>query len=350
MEIPEFEPKAEDESERSITLLKWFAKVAMGAFVMTSAVSMGIWGASYYYKPKLTQAFPAPGRMVDVGGYEMHIQCMGQGEPTVVLEADHHDFSVQWAMVQPEVARYSRVCVYDRAGMGWSSPSPKPRTSSHMVDELHALLQNAGETAPYVMVGHFLGGLNARLYAHRFPQEVKGMVLLDAAHEDQHNNIPELEDASRKSALLFNVMQWAQKLGALAVTPEAIPDKGLNGEALQRYRAILATKHYFETAKDEADALPDSLKELQQAQMSDLGRMPLIVVSRGMKAEMPGLSTSQSGEFESRWNQLQQELAQLSTNSRQIRALRSGHYIHLSEPQLVVRAVREVLLQVRKQG
>lgn len=331
-------------------MIKWFFKLFGSTSLMLLMGCALIWAASYYFVPKLENEYPAPGRLVDVGGYEMHIRCLGKGKPTVIMEADSNEFSVQWANIQPRVAKYSRVCAYDRAGLGWSSRGDKPRTSSHMVEELHTLLKNAGEQGPYVFVGHSFGGLNARLFSHQYPGSVQGMVLVDSAHENQHQQIPELKDVGSKMALLYKVMQMASKIGALAVTPEAIPENGLVGDALDQYRAVLATKDYFKTAEEETRSLSSSLTELQLAELNTLGDMPLVVLSRGMMDPLLGMSDKQLPEYEKRWRGLQQELTHLSSNSRHIHALKSRHFIHLSEPDIVIRAIREVLLQIRKYG
>lgn len=317
---------------------------------MFGIVILGIWGASKHYKPELESSYPAPGRMVDVGGYKMHIQCMGHGSPTVVMDAGSNEFSVQWTSVQSKVAIYSRVCVYDRAGLGWSARGYNPRTSSFMVKELHQLLENADEPGPYVMVGHSFGGLNARLYTHEYPEQVQGLVLVDSAHEDQIERIPALEDVGKKMTLLFKVMQLAYKTGALAVSPESIPDRGLTGDALDQYRAVLATKNHFKAAEEESRALAASFEEIKAMNVTSLGNLPLVVVSRGMKAPLMGMEESDLAAYESSWKNMQSELVSLSSNGRQMKALHSGHYIHLSEPQVVIRAVREVLLQIRKNG
>ncbi|NTU81141.1 MAG: alpha/beta hydrolase [Chloroflexales bacterium] len=112
------------------------------------------------------------------------------------MDAGANDFSLFWARVQPEVVRIARVCVYDRAGLGWSEPSPHERTSPTMVRELHTLLERAGEPGPYVLVGHSLGGLNMRLFAQQHPAEVVGLVLVDAAHEEQDLRLPHLRAAA----------------------------------------------------------------------------------------------------------------------------------------------------------
>ncbi len=122
---------------------------------------------------------------VDVGGYRLYLQCIGAGSPTVVLEAGLGSPSEVWGLVQPGVARFTRVCAYDRAGVGGSDAGPRPRTSGTIVAALHTLLRRAGVGGPYVLVGHSIGGFHARLYAHRYPREVAGMVLVDASHPDQ---------------------------------------------------------------------------------------------------------------------------------------------------------------------
>jgi pimeloyl-ACP methyl ester carboxylesterase len=127
------------------------------------------------------------------GGYRMHIYCQGAraaGSPTVVLEAAHAEPGLTWASVQPEVAKFTRVVSYDRAGQGWSEPSPKLRTADNIVDELHTLLAWTGIEPPYVLVGHSTGGMYVRLYAHEHPDEVVGMVLVGAAHEEQFARMP----------------------------------------------------------------------------------------------------------------------------------------------------------------
>ena len=135
------------------------------------------------------RAYPPPGRLVDVGGYRLHIACFGErrpGTPTVVLEDGSAGVgSIDWRPVQALVAPATRVCAYDRAGFGWSDPGPAPRTAGRVTAELHTLLRGAGEEGPYVLAGHSLGGYFNRVYASAHPGEVAGMVLVDASHEDQ---------------------------------------------------------------------------------------------------------------------------------------------------------------------
>src|SRR5690349_3053542 len=123
-------------------------------------VVLGLVGASYEAIAATGDArrYPAPGQLVDVGGFRLHINCVGTGSPTVVLDAGLGGSSLDWNLVQAELGRITRVCAYDRAGMGWSDPSPQPRTPGQIGRELHTLLTNAGIAGPYVLVGHSLAG------------------------------------------------------------------------------------------------------------------------------------------------------------------------------------------------
>jgi len=133
---------------------------------------------------------PEPGRLVGIGGYGLHLNCSGTGSPTVVLESGIGDVAVEWALVQPGIAKLSRVCSYDRAGYGGSDSGPFPRTSRQIADELHALLHNAGEPAPYVLVGHSFGGYNVRVFAGEYPEDVAGLILVDSPQEDEYDLLP----------------------------------------------------------------------------------------------------------------------------------------------------------------
>src|SRR5215213_1175214 len=161
-------------------VLRWIGRglVAVVGLIVVLALA----GASFEAIAAAGDArrYPAPGQLVDIGGYRLHIQCVGTGSPTVVLDAGLGGSSLDWNLVQPELGRTTRVCAYDRAGMGWSERSPYPRTPRQIADELHTLLTNAGIAEPYVLVGHSLGGKNVRLFALAHPEQVAGMVLVDA--------------------------------------------------------------------------------------------------------------------------------------------------------------------------
>src|SRR5262245_65150762 len=151
-------------------------------------------GTASAQSDSLPAPFPPPGQLVDVGGWHLHINCSGRirpMQPTVVLEAGAGDFSVEWSLVQPDVAKFARVCSYDRAGDGWSDLGPHPRTLRQIVYELHTLLDKGGVKPPFVLVGHSYGGWLVRLYASTYPAEVAGMVLVEAGADDPWRIIPD---------------------------------------------------------------------------------------------------------------------------------------------------------------
>ena len=153
------------------------------------------------------RAYPPPGEMVDVGGYSLHINCVGQGSPTVVLDGGSGEWSAQWVRVQREVSDTTRVCAYDRAGMGWSEMGPEPRDARQISSELHTLLSKAGIEGPYVLVGHSLGGLSMQTYAARYPDEVAGVALVDSSTEpDQFGQRPEARDSYEPQKQSFAVV------------------------------------------------------------------------------------------------------------------------------------------------
>ncbi len=130
------------------------------------------------------------GRLINVGGLKMHIDCTGQGSPAVILESGLGDSYVSWRKVQPQVSKFTRVCSYDRAGIGFSDSSSQPRTSKVIAGELHALLRAADLAPAYVLVGHSMGGFDVRVFAGLYRSEVAGMVLVDSSHPDQDNRFP----------------------------------------------------------------------------------------------------------------------------------------------------------------
>lgn len=164
------------------------------------------------------RAYPAPGKFLDVGGHRLHLWCTGAGSPAVVLEAGLGGSALQWSRVQPEIARTTRVCSYDRAGMGWSDLGPNPRSAAQIVSELHTLLQAAHVTAPYVLTGHSSGGLYIRLYASTYPTDVVGMVLVDAAHEDQRNRMPPEAGAQDDNTFVLHLHSFLTVVGFARLT------------------------------------------------------------------------------------------------------------------------------------
>jgi pimeloyl-ACP methyl ester carboxylesterase len=242
-------------------------------------------------------------RLVDIGGFRLHIHCTGSGGPTVILDAGAGDDWTTWSRVQPALSHMSRVCSYDRAGEGRSQPGPLPRTSSRMVDELRRLLQRAGINGPYVLVGHSLGATNMELYALTHPHEVAGLVLLDPA-----TSVPPPPSGN-------TVIVGASGAG---LSPAGV---------------------------DEGASVATDLAQLRAARRS-LGSLPLIVVTRaGGPASVAGKSSAGAAD-----TRQQAAITRLSTNSEQVLAQHSGHVIQHDQPAVVIASVRQVLTAARHHG
>lgn len=299
-------------------------------------------------KSNLAKKYPAPGQLVDVGGYKMHIHCTGQGSPTVIMEAGTGDSLLTWSYVQPEIAKSTRVCSYDRAGLGWSEESPYPRTANPQVEELHKLLVNANVQGPYLLVGHSLGGMLVRMYARNYPDEVIGILLVDSLHEERTIRNPKMVKAVQGMTGQFRMLAFLSSSGIMALAPQTIPNPGLPEDAYAQYQAIMATTRGIETLLTELNASEVSSAEARALHMTNFGDMPLIVLSAGHGQAIPLFTEAENKQL---WDELQieqSELAALSSGGKQIMAEQSGHYIQLDQPDLVVDAIREMMDTLRE--
>ncbi len=281
---------------------------------------------------------PEGGRRYDVGGFKMHMDCKGEGSPTVILESGLGDSYLSWRKVQPQIAKFTRVCSYDRAGLGYSEPSSQPRTSQVIAGELHTLLKAAGIAPPYVLVGHSMGGFNVRLYASLYPSEVTGMVLVDASHPDQDNRFPpELKNMEGS---------WLREAEFLEyTTPFGVPRLiGLcDQDPVQR-----AAECNFHSAREGVAELKSFAESAAQtAATGSLGDMPLVVLSHDPDKPSADLPVDLAKPTNEAWEKMQEELAHLSTRGTQQIAKNSSHYIQIDRPDLVIDAVRSVVEQAR---
>ena len=315
--------------------------------------------------------FAPPGRLVDVGGYRLHLNCTGESGPTVVLIAGGGDFSFDWGLVQPDASRFTRVCSYDRAGLAWSDPGPTPRTMRQDAHELHALLRAARVKAPYVLVGHSVGGLIARVYAAQYPKEVAGMVLVDPTHEDT---------TLMYQGKLVRVREGAKGLSVPpAQTMRSSPPKPPSAEDIEQFEfnrkmfgppkteppfdklpaSAQAMRLWFRSQPPRSAAGPDFWAEELQAMYAaraktshQLGDRPLVVL-----LSKPDAGNPPQGIPADEWKRISEEkrrqkvgLARLSRNSKLIIAERSGHHIQLDEPHVVTDSIRSVVDAVRRRS
>jgi pimeloyl-ACP methyl ester carboxylesterase len=314
--------------------------IGRGVGVMAALIaSLSLAGAGYEAIASRgdARAYPPPGQMVDVGGYRLHIQCVGAGSPTVVLDAGLGGTSLDWSLVQTELGQTTRVCAYDRAGMGWSDSGPQPRTPEQNARELHTLLTNAGIDGPYVLVGHSLAGKNVRLFALLFPEQVAGMVLVDARSEyvDARTTPAEAKAFKDLYAALASAYKVARGLGVMRlIGAGVVGDPALSAET----RAAIAMVAYAPRSQDAgtAEANAREASDAQLAAAPSLGDRPLMV-----------LASEQNMTGDPNWPEAQRLLAALSTQGQLIVPAGSGHNIHWDHPAVVIDAVSQVVARVR---
>jgi pimeloyl-ACP methyl ester carboxylesterase len=299
---------------------RWTTRILIGlcAGVIVAACS----GATYQWistRKELAET-PPPGRLVDVGGHRLHLWCTGAGEPSVILESGLGGSTVGWGFVQPEVARFTRVCSYDRAGLGYSDPGPSPRTTRRIVRELEQLLDRSGMTGPFVLVGASSGGFTARLFASERAERVAGLVLVDSSHEDQAHDVPRL---ARFVPLLSSI-------GALRLLGVSFgPTPGSLAPSVRRFaRATTFRAAGYQAAADEIIHIRESAAEVRSTRRELT--VPLVVVT-GARGSDPT------------WRHLQRDQVGLSRRGCQMIAEESGHVVPLEQPRVVVEAVRAIV-------
>ncbi len=302
--------------------------VFAGALILLGAMYESIAEASD------ARLYPPPGKLVDVGGYRLHINCTGTGGPTVVIDAGLGDWSTMWAWVQPGVAKTTQVCTYDRAGNGWSDAGPLPRTAVQYAKELHTLLHEANIPGPYVLVGHSLGGLPVRVFTGMYPSEVAGVVLIDSMSPRQFrqsstNPTPQMDSQSH----LFTIFSPLARIGLvrLLVRPLGLVPH-LPPEVEKAYVSRMVRPSNLQAyLGDESQGMPESGRQAEA--VKTFGDIPLIVLT-ARQNPIPG------------WQEWQAELLQLSSNSQQLFA-ESGHNIEIEQPGAAVAAIVKMVERVR---
>ena len=314
-----------------------WAKIAVGLGLLLVA-SLGL-GVAYEALTARWDAarFPPPGRRVDIGGRALHLQCSGQGSPTVWIEAGGTGGSAEYEPLRAQLAAFTRACAYDRAGMGWSDPRPGPLDAGRLMRDFEMLLQRAGEPGPYVLVAGSAGGLTSELFARHHPDDVAGLVFLDALHAEMLDDAMQagtdrlLRRASVARALAYvGLLRWVDPYDLGRLPPE------------ERDRAM-ALKYHASTW----DAVVALIGAHPETRTSFAGApplppdVPLVVITHDPA------HADQVAIPEAQWHDAQARLADRSTRGRLVVAEGSGHHPEQDRPDLVLEHVRELVTVAR---
>jgi pimeloyl-ACP methyl ester carboxylesterase len=330
--------------------MKWIRRVGLGLVCVVLLVALA--GAAYEAlgRRRAARDFPAPGKLVDIGGRRIQIDCRGSGAPTVVFE-DGLDVggSVSWSGVHDSVARFTRACAYSRAGIMWSDPKSGPQIGKSVAEDLQATLSKSGEKPPYVLVGHSLGGPYAMIYTKYFGPEVAGLVFVDASHPEQVKRVKAFTPQTLAASLtMFRVGAALARFGLvrkMSATDSAPPEPA---------QAVRATAAYTSTSLPsmlkEAEAFDQTLAEA--GTFKQLGTRPVFVLTATApkpKAElaMMKMTESQGEAYAAAWVQMQNEIASWSSRSQHELVPNASHYIQFDQPGIVTKAIRSVVDSVR---
>jgi pimeloyl-ACP methyl ester carboxylesterase len=303
---------------------RWTLRAIVGLSSLIAVPALA--GATYQWLATRRDlaANPAPGQLVDIGGYRLHLWCTGSGSPAVILDNGLGGSSAGWGFVQPDVARFTRACSYDRAGMGYSDPGPSPRTARRIASELATLLDRSGIAGPVVLVGASIAGFNVRVFASDHPERAAGLVLVDASHEADAHEVPRMARfvplLSRVGVLRFFGVSFGQNVESLppAVQPYA---------QATRFRAA-----GYQAAADEIIHIRESVSEVRSSRR---------------KLEIPVAVVTGARGADEHWRALQQDLTSLSDRGCLMIARHSGHVVSVDEPAVVVDAIRTVVETAR---
>lgn len=332
------------------TMRRWVNRVALGATGLLAIVVVS--GASFeaVMRRRAARDYPPPGRLVDVGGRRLQIDCRGSGSPTVVLESGlDYLGSLSWAAVHDSLARTTRVCAYSRAGVLWSDPAPAPFEPGQVARDLHAALTGSGERAPWVMVGHSLGGPYVMLFTSRYGPEVAGLVFVDASHPAQ---FARLRDATGKSMqpptielAIGSALAWTG-IVRLASGGDAPPTWPAVADIVSRAYLPIS----IEALRRETVAIGATLDAA--GRVRSLGDRPLVVLTATAKLSpatlaAEGITEAQGDRLQAVKEALQADQATWSLAGRQERVPNASHYIQFDRPDVVIGAVRDVVARVR---
>ncbi|HET7189464.1 MAG TPA: alpha/beta hydrolase [Gemmatimonadaceae bacterium] len=330
---------------------RWLRYVALGLGAIAALVLLV--GVIYEQNGHRIAArdYPPRGRLVDIGGRRLQLDCRGAGSPTIVFESGLAlDGSLSWALVHDSIARFTRACAYSRAGLLWSDPRAGPQTGSSVAEDLHALLRAAGEAPPLVLVGHSSGGAYVVAYTQRYGGDVAGLVLVDASHPDQVARFREVTPVtlhqSMRGPAIASRFAWT---GLVRMATSGMPGQPHEPVEVTRTKAAYASTSLKAVVK-EANGLDATFAEVGRAHQ--LGERPLFVLTAGAPTPADELKAMQMTPAQGQrrkeiWIALQNEEAGWSSHSQHTVVDDATHAIQLDRPDVVIAAVRSVVDSVR---
>ncbi len=333
---------------RRLTLMASFMRFSLGLVALL--VLLVAAGSAYEALSRdwAEVKFPPAGRLVDIGGRKIHLDCRGQGSPTVIFEAGLDSYSaLSWAKVHDSVAAVTRACTYDRAGIMWSEPKSTPQHADAVADDLHAVLTTAGEKGPFVLVAHSLGGPYSMAYTRKFGDQVVGLVFVDASHPDQVARFAEVADAPSDST--SEVLKTASSLAWTGIIRLMASTDGVSGVptyVTEQVRAFVSPS--LTAVVSENTNIDRTLAEA--GNLRTLGNRPLVVLTAMEPLSDVSLKAESRREETRRrdvWRKLQEDEASWSTRSRHQLLPDSGHYIQFTRPDAVIAAILEVVNKLR---
>ncbi|MEN1986206.1 alpha/beta hydrolase [Paenibacillus sp. ES5-4] len=328
--------------KRKFRVLKFALLFFCSVLVVIGAGFLYEWYASSQAKDD----FPPPGKLVEAGGYKLHIHKQGNGSPTIIMEAGSGETSLSWRDIPSELARHATVVTYDRAGYAWSEAAPTERTGANIVQELHLALQNEGIDGPYVMVGHSLGGMYARLFTQMYSNEVQGLVLIDARPEDDERNTKALLQQDHfKGNPPASLLSLLKLSGSFRLFPDFMLEGLVAEQDRDAFINVIATPSFFR-AKEEEGSLAYTTEDAIRGQK--LGSIPVRVIARGLPQNyaQAGISTEVGHQLEAIWQAGQRNMMNLSSDSKLIIAEQSGHMVIHDEPELVVKTILDLVSNI----
>ena len=307
-------------------------------------------------RQQISQQYPAMGKMVDIGGRRIQLDCRGTGSPTVMLEAGLGNLgSLSWSAVQDSIAITTRVCSYSRAGIMWSDPAPGDFNSQRTAQDLHNALTNAGEQTPWIMVGHSLGGPHVMIFNSLYESEIAGFVFVDASHPEQNDRFQKImgnatDDEPKIAKIPPFLAEIAARIGIVRLLPLGVAPGNAPSFVEQTANAYLP-----QTAVSNLQAVRSFKAVLAEAKnLRKLGDRPLVVLTARQKTDSEefkkaGISEEQGRAFQTVWEELHNDQATWSSRSRH-EFVESSHNIQFDRPEVVIKAVNEVITIVRKKS